>query len=268
MHWSHVRIGLALCAALGWADPGGAQVPAADALAELTRKAELVFRGTVIKPGAANLDVVEPGARTAVVRIDETLATAGTLDDFTGREITVFLRDPGSVAAGEQSVFFTTVRLLGETLGVAEVGRRSPDPGLRAEVAALRNQLHAAEVKARVAAAEVALSGRVLRVLAPPKAGPASGGLLTEHDPQWREAVVDVGAVLRGRLTEKTVSVWFPTSLDVMWAHAPKLQAGAAGTWLLHRSEVAGRGAVWAVLEKNDQLSADEARIAAQGVAP
>lgn len=267
MCWKHLRMGLALLATLVGASPGRAQGPAADPLRELTREAELVFVGTVLKPGAANLEVVEPNDNTAVVRVDETLATAGTLDDFTGREITVFLKDAGSAKAGEQSVFFTTVGLLGETLGVVEVGRRNGPPAdLRDQVAAARGQLLAEGVRARMAAAGLAVSGRVLSTKA--AAGPVPGGVITEHDPQWQEAAVEVRTVLHGQLTEKVVSVWFPASVDVMWARAPKLGAGREGAWLLHRHEAEGRGSVWAVLDPQDQLTAEEARIAEGGVNP
>ncbi|HEX6899366.1 MAG TPA: hypothetical protein VF789_06615 [Thermoanaerobaculia bacterium] len=264
MNWKHVRMGLALLAILGWAVPGRAQSPAADPLRELTKAADLVFRGTVLKPGAANLEIVEPNDKTAVVRVDEILAAAGTLDDFTGREITVFLRD-ASAKAGEQGVFFTTVALLGESLGVVEVGRRGPEVP-RSQVAAAREQLRAEGVRARMEASGLAVSGRVVSVKAAAKAD--GGGVITEHDPQWREAVVEVRTVLRGQLAEKTVSVWFPGSQDVMWAQAPKLEAGREGTWLLHRHEAAGRGPVWAVLDPQDQLSDEEAGIAGGGTTP
>lgn len=266
MNWKHVKMGLALLAATGWAVPGNAQGPAADSLRELTKAAELVFRGTVLKPGAANLEIVEPNDKTAVVRVDETLATSGTLDDFTGKEITVFLRNAGSVKSGEQGVFFTTVAFLGETLGVIEVGRRGPED-LRAQVATARRQNLADGLKARVAASGLAVSGRVVSVRAAAKAS-GGGGVITEHDPQWQEAVVEVRTVLHGQLAEKTVPVWFPASVDVMWAGAPKLEAGREGTWLLHRHEAEGRGPIWAVLDPQDQLSAEEARIAAEGVTP
>jgi len=266
MDWKHVRIGLALLAGLGWTVSGNAQGAAADSLRELTKGADLVFRGTVLRPGAANLEIVEPSGKTAVVRVEETLATSGTLDDFTGKEITVFLRDAGSVKAGEQGVFFTTVALLGETLGVVEVGRRGPED-LRAQVATARRQNLAEGLRARMTASGLAVSGRVVSLGTTTKAA-GGGGVITEHDPQWREAVVEVRSVLHGQLAEKTVSVWFPASLDVMWAHAPKLAAGHEGTWLLHRYEAEGRGPVWAVLDPQDQLSAEEARIPAEGVTP
>jgi hypothetical protein len=265
MNWKHVRMGLVLLAILGWAIPGRAQSPAADSLRELTRAADLVFRGTVLKPGAANLEIVEPNDKTAVVRVDEILATAGTLDDFTGREITVFLRD-ASAKAGEQGVFFTTVALLGETLGVVEVGRRGPEVP-RDQVAAAREQVRAEGLRARMEASGLAVSGRVVSVKAAAKAS-SPDGVITEHDPQWREAVVEVRTVLHGQLAEKTVSVWFPASLDVMWAHAPKLETGREGAWLLHRHEAEGRGPVWAVLDPQDQLSAEEARVAEGGTVP
>ena len=268
MDWKHVRMGLALLAALGGAVPASAQARGADPVLELTRAAELVFQGTVLKLGAANLEVVEPNEKTAVVRVDETIASAGTLDDFTGREVTVFLKDAGSAKVGEQSVFFTTVGLLGETLGVVEVGRRNGPPAdLRAQVASVRGQLRAEEVRARVAAADLAVSGRVVSVKAAAGAVPVSG-VITEHDPQWQEAVVEVRTVLHGQAAESTVAVWFPASLDVMWAHAPKLTAGREGTWLLHRHDAEGRGPVWAVLDPQDQLTAEEARIAEGGVNP
>lgn len=267
MSWNHVRIGLALLAALGWEVPGRAQDSKADSVRELTRTAELVFRGTVLKPGAANLEVVEPNDKTAVVRVDETLATAGTLDDFTGKEITVFLREAGSLKAGEQSVFFTTVALLGETLGVVEVGRQGPAADLRAQVATARGQLLAEGLRARLAKSGLAVSGRVVSTKAAAKAS-SVGGVITEHDPQWQEAVVEVRTVLHGQLAEKTVPVWFPGSVDVMWAGAPKLAAGREGAWLLHRYEAEGRGPVWTVLDPQDQLTAEEARIAEGGVTP
>lgn len=265
MDWKHVRMGLALLAALGAAVPASAQAP--DPVRELTRAAELVFVGTVVKTGAANLQVVEPNEKTAVVRVDETLASAGTLDDFTGREVTVFLKD-ASAKVGEQGVFFTTVGLLGETLGVVEVGRGNGRPAdLRAQVASARGQLRAEEVRARVAAADLAVTGRVVSVKAAAGVGPTNG-VVTEHDPQWQEAVVEVRTVLRGQFTESAVPVWFPGSLDVMWAEAPKLAAGREGAWLLHRHDAEGRGPVWAVLDPKDELTAEEARIAAEGVNP
>ena len=232
---------------------------AADAVKDLARSADFVFRGTVRATGAANLSIVEPNATTAVVRVDEVLAVNGSLDDFTGREITVFLKEP--LTAGDQRVFFTGVQLLGESLGVEEVGRAA---GAVADVTAqartAKDELRREALAARLAAADLVVSGRVLSTKAAgslPEDGP-----LTEHDPQWREAVLAVRSVLKGKVGAKTVVFWYPASLDVMWARVPKPSVGQEGTWLLHRHEAESGATVHAAIDPQDLLSADEAKVA------
>ncbi|HKV99013.1 MAG TPA: hypothetical protein VJN96_04275 [Vicinamibacterales bacterium] len=92
-------------------------------------------------------------------------------------------------------------------------------------------------MNARFAAADVVVSGRVGRVRAAAPRAPRRNlpGPITEHDPQWQEAVVEVTAVRKGRRVPRSVRVRFPASTDVAWARAPKLHAGQQGTFLLKR---------------------------------
>jgi hypothetical protein len=78
-----------------------------------------VFRGTVQRVAAANLDLVQADASTVVVRVDEVLKAPSSVGDFTGREITVKLLKGGAAIAGEQAVFFTNGWLYGAELIVA-----------------------------------------------------------------------------------------------------------------------------------------------------
>lgn len=89
----------------------------------------------------------------------------------------------------------------------------------------------------RFAASDVVVSGRVsqLRAAAPRTPRATLPGPITEHDPQWREAVVKVTAVHKGRQVPRSIRVRFPASTDVAWARAPKLHAGQQGTFLLKR---------------------------------
>jgi hypothetical protein len=68
----------------------------------------------------------------------------------------------------------------------------------------------------------------------PDKRGDKGKG--TEHDPQWREAVIAVDRMVKGRSAESRVTVLYPGSDDVLWRRSPKPQVGWDGVWLLERS--------------------------------
>jgi hypothetical protein len=101
----------------------------------------------------------------------------------------------------------------------------------------------------RFAAADLVVSGKVLSVRLPAESGSGTRGVraagltkarakpVSEHDPKWREAVVEVGDVHKGSHQKKQVVVRFPASMDVMWYHAPKFQPGQQGYFMLHKSD-------------------------------
>jgi hypothetical protein len=59
---------------------------------------------------------------------------------------------------------------------------------------------------------------------------------ITEHDPQWREAEIEVDAVEKGGTGKKKVVVRFPGSDDVRWYKAPKFQPGQEGVFILQKA--------------------------------
>jgi hypothetical protein len=63
------------------------------------------------------------------------------------------------------------------------------------------------------------------------------GGPVSEHDPDWREAVVEVNEVHKGSAKKKQIVVRFPASTDVMWYAAPKFHPGQQGYFMLHKEE-------------------------------
>ncbi|HXU31308.1 MAG TPA: hypothetical protein VN851_12080 [Thermoanaerobaculia bacterium] len=225
----------------------------------LTRSADFIFLGSVIQAGAANLSIVEPSSRTAIARVEEVLHAGRALDDFTGREVTVLLRAP--LVAGDRRVFFTQVQFLGESLGVREIGRaRGTATEIAAAVRGARERVLEQGLAARLAAADLVISGRVLETRA---IGGVEPQAVSEHDPLWREALLEVDAVFKGKAGERTVSFLYPSSLDVFWASVPKPQVGQKGTWLLHLRPAEEGAAVYAALEPSDLLTAAEAKAAA-----
>lgn len=148
----------------------------------LSRRAGFVFAGRVVRTGATTMELVEATKETAVVRVDRVLRAPDDLGAHAGR-----LRSPAK--KGERAVFFTVGWISGEGLAVQELGRqpadeldamhkRMGDAVRKEELAALRKR--AAEAHA-VVVGRVADTGPVGRTEQPPA---------SEHDPQWKTAVV------------------------------------------------------------------------------
>lgn len=236
MIMSRRTVGAALVAAVLAICARDASAQPPEKVEEMTRAAQLVFRGTVQKVGASNLKAIEPAGDTAVVRIEDVLKAPASLEDFTGREVTVKLRQPGSVRAGDARVFFTNGWLYGESLGLVEVGQAAGDPAaLRGQVAEAVRRGQEEKLRERLDRAALVVLGRVVET----RPAPAMGeGRVTEHDPQWWEAVIEVGSVLKGSAPGQRVSLFFPMSRDVTWYEAPKPAVGWDGIWLLYREQI------------------------------
>jgi len=110
-------------------------------------------------------------------------------------------------------------------------------------------RLKAAAIAERVASADVVIRGRVTAVRVVPEAEPARRAAraaaaaaeaprrrpITEHDPQWREAEIEVDEVEKGPRKRRVV-VRFPGSDDVRWYRAPKFQPGQEGVFILQKT--------------------------------
>ncbi len=85
--------------------------------------------------------------------------------------------------------------------------------------------------------------GMTRRLAAGAAAAPAASGPVSEHDPKWREAVVEVNSVHKGSHDKKTVILRFPSSTDVMWYKAPKFHPGQQGYFVLRKTTTEERRA-------------------------
>jgi len=208
-------------------------------------KTRFVFRGTVQKLNAATLPEVRDTSKTAIVRVDETIQTPKVFSHYTGRNITVELSDPSGVKAGDQAVFFTNAWLFGnEGVAVRSIGHHPPGPQTMALHAPDRDavtNLEDRDTRAHYDDADLVVSGRVTSVRLPK--GTKEITAPREHDPDWREALVEVERVHKGNRSTEQVVVRFPASHDRQWHLAPKLQAGQRGHFLLHKHPAeAGKG--------------------------
>jgi hypothetical protein len=101
--------------------------------------------------------------------------------------------------------------------------------------------------RAHFAAADLVVSGKVVTVRLPADSdsaqkqmSDAAPGPISEHDPKWREAIIQIDEVLKGSHEEKQVVVRFPASSDVMWHGTQKFEAGQQGYFMLHKARAAG----------------------------
>src|SRR5205814_7863033 len=139
----------------------------------------------------------------------------------------------------------------------------------REAVARARREMNDADLKAHIQRAAMVVAGRVEQVRpAELAAAPTRPKRITEHDPDWQEAIIQVQDGIKGAQTGEQVVVRFPGSHDVAWVGAPKFAEGQEGTFLLHvdsttgspRTMIGGRSVpAYTALHKLDVLSSQDA---------
>lgn len=214
----------------------------------LRQQASFVFKGTVLKLRAATITEIPRTDRTAVVRVDEVIRGPEALAQYAGQNITVQLGGRKKVTKEQQLVFYTNALMYGDSLAVESVDQHPPDK-VHAAVAMVTadpvKSMVERDLLTRSATADAVVSGRVISVRVPAdvvatRASAVAGQLppkISEHDPDWRIAEVQVDQVHRGSHEAKTAEVRFPSSDDVMWHYAPKLHTGNEGVFILHKSD-------------------------------
>lgn len=191
--------------------------------------APFVFKGTVLHRGAATLAEVPVNKDTVVVRVDQILQGPDILQDYTGQPVTVQLSSRHKVAEGQEYVFHTDGWIFGAGLAVVaeDVSPAATAQKVRAALSSRETQA----LKSRAASAELVIEGEVKAIRKAPR---PPGAPITEHDPEWQEAVVRVEQVAKGKAkATKDVVVRFAASRDVRWARAPKFAVGQQGVWML-----------------------------------
>lgn len=244
---------------------------------DLLQKTKFVFRGTVEQVNAANVAQVENTDQTAIVFVDEIIKSPQVLGNFAGKSITVKLGDKEVVKKGEKAIFYTNGWLFGETIAVESLGHSQVDAEIKSLSAANTDPAKFSKnsiIKDRLKTADAVVSGRVVSVRLTPEnlENPLAAvhaldkgdetvnrRPISEHDPQWCEAVVEVADTDKGD-DKKQVVVRFPSSNDVRWYKAHKFAAGDEGVFILHKTEPLKKSVTQriAATVTNDEAETDE----------
>jgi hypothetical protein len=207
---------------------------------DLKRQSTFAFVGTVKKLNEATMAQVPVTDSTAVVTVNEVLQAPPMLADLAGTDITVQLSSSQRVQEGQQATFFTNGWLYGESIAVQEVGHVDGRVGgeRAAELAALSPgtpENRTLRLQQRVADADVVVVGTVSNISLPEN---RPRGPITEHDPEWREATIDVHAVEKGAPPQDRIKVAYSASDDVRWRNTPEFHVGQSGIFLLNEQEI------------------------------
>jgi hypothetical protein len=216
--------------------------------------ASFIFEGKVTKTRASNLKSITDTGRTVIVSVERVESAPEALAGFSGHDITVQLAEGEQVKKGQRAKFYTNGWIFGENLAVQSLGHDpvTAQKPVRARVIAPKHDPARAasqqKIREHASQAPVVISGKVVAVGLPPPApavAAAASGVpkptrVSEHEPFWREAVVDVQRVHKGSLDKKQVVLRFPSSTDVRWHRAPKFEPGQEGVFSLQPDRVSG----------------------------
>lgn len=193
-----------------------------------------VFRGKVIKLKAATLEGVDTDS-TAIVQVDHVITAPPMFTAINGQQITVRFKSLTGITKGSVSTFFTNGWIFGASIGVDAVGvvQDAETHAITATVQQASTGSQDDALKARLDSAEMAVVGTVSKV-EPSEKGTTH---ISEHDPNWHEATVDVDEVVKGKKSTKQVTMLFPKSDDVRWYKIPKYKEGQQGIWLLQKGK-------------------------------
>ncbi len=188
------------------------------------RSAPFVLRGTVQEVGASNVSTVPADGQTAVVRVDEVIASPTRFGNLAGQDITLRLSRPAR--KGDSAVFAATSYAYGEAIALVEVERRSGRQAERVheEVVADKAAEHDADVLAGLRAAELVVYGKVAGIEQPE----------IEDGVGWSAAELVVWRILKGAPPKRPPRVLFPYPRTHRFRDSPQFLEGQEGIWILH----------------------------------
>ncbi len=235
----------------------GLLAPAAVALpqgtgsqAALVQQSSIIFAGTVSQLGATSFAEVPKSAQTIVVRVESVLKKPPAVSLKKGDNVTVEVKDPGAFRPGMEATFYTDGWIFGSGVAVKELSHAMrPSGGKPSRAGAeekvlgqIEEQISNQELEQRLASADFVVMAKVTDVR--PWTAPDVASVphrVTEHDPDWHDAVIKIESILKGpKLKKNKLVVRFPQCNDVAWAHAPKFEKHQEGIFFLKKDEVSG----------------------------
>ncbi len=210
------------------------------------KQAPFIVTGTVIKLKAATMPEIETGD-TLILQIETIIKAPAMFASLTGQQITVRFAKLPDVTEGTTLTIYATGWIFGETVAVdaLDYSTASDKKEVISKAISQKTTEEDASLKERLDSAQTAVVGKVIKIekkediLQKVMLNPDTVQTthISEHDPNWHEATIQVDETLKGTGDGKEVKVTFPKSDDVRWYGIHKFQEGQQGVWLLQNGK-------------------------------
>jgi hypothetical protein len=192
--------------------------------------AKFIFRATVERVGAATLPEISNVSNCIVVKVNEVIYAPPGFADWTGRSITVAVKESGRQKPGTEKVFYTNGWLYGKSLAVVELASRDSREISNKQVLDSVAGNQDKKVRERLKVSELVVSGQVIKI-----GEIIQSKTISEHDPLWTMAIIKIDSVEKGKTQSSELRILFASSGDIMWEESPKFKEGIKGIWLFRR---------------------------------
>lgn len=203
----------------------------------LVEESGFIFQGTIKELNSVTMRDVPATEKTIVVEVTKVIRAPDAVGIVPQQVITVMLQKPAQLSRGEEFIFFTNGWLYGQSIAVLELGRMKIEKNniLFDKINDEVDKLPDRQLQNRIDSAILIVVGKVISAKEIESSGPMR---LTEHEPQWWKALIEIESVEKGKYNEKTLLIAFPNSMDVVWYKAPKFKVGQEGIWILRKDDI------------------------------
>ena len=189
------------------------------------RQSSIIFTGTVQEINKSTVKGIPSTDLPVIVKVEEMEVKPDAVTLPKSGLITVLMNKGSEINQRDNYRFYGLGYIFGNELAITEVGHEPPDKTQQD----LKKTKQDLLIKDHMKKSNLVASGTVQEIRVP---GEGKPGIDSEHDPEWKEAVVILENVIKGPQVKKVI-IRFPASNDIAWYKIPKLQQGERGTFIL-----------------------------------
>jgi hypothetical protein len=198
--------------------------------------APLIFKGKILKAKAATMREITAD-NTMVFQVEQVIKAPDMLKAIAGQNITIRFKRTPRLRSGSKLTIFCQGWIFGDSLAVDVIDYTTTtvNEAFVEKVQQSRTSAKDAVLKKRLDSAAVGVVGTVSKIEKTQNGNQTTH--ISEHDPNWHEATIDVDEVVKGQKNTKEVKVLFPKSDDIRWHKVNKYTEGQKGIWLLQKGQ-------------------------------